>query len=68
MVFLRPDRVDVLTDAAEVQRLALQVDLAGLDQVVLDVGVAQVPAVRRPGHAGAVAVPVEQVERWRLLA
>jgi len=68
VVFLRPDRVDVLTDAAEVQRLALQVDLAGLDQVVLDVGVAQIPAVRRPGHAGAVAVPVEQIERRRLLA
>src|SRR4051812_34001191 len=68
VVLLAAYRIGVLADAAQIDRLALQPDRAGLDQVVLDVGVAQVPAVRSPGHARAVTVPVQQVEGGRLVA
>src|SRR4051794_34919178 len=62
MVLLAADRIGVLANATEVDRLVLERDFARLDQVVLDVSVAQVPAVRRTGHARAVAVPVQQIE------
>src|SRR3712207_8321370 len=42
--------------------------LAWLDEVVLEVGVAQVEAVGVAGHARPVGVPVEEIEGRRLLA
>src|SRR5690349_19875941 len=61
VVLLTADRIGILADAAQIDRFTLQLDLAGLDQIVLDVGIAQVPTMRSPGHARAVAVPIQKV-------
>src|SRR5664279_3522544 len=68
VVFAR--RVDVgrRVDATEIDPFTTDDRLAGLDQVVFEVGVAQAPAVHRTRQVGAVAVPVQQVERRRCLA
>ncbi len=67
MILLGADRVHVKFDAPQIQRLAVQAHLAWLDQVVFQIGVAQIPAMRGAGHPGAVAVPVQQVEGRRRL-
>src|SRR5215212_10750504 len=67
MVPLGPDGVDVALDRAEVYGTALYLYLAWLYEVVLEVGVAQVEAVGVAGHAGAIRVPVQEVEGRGLL-
>src|SRR5919199_6391137 len=54
VVLLRPYGVDVALDLAQVYGTALYLYLAGLHQVVLQVGVAKVEAVGVAGHARAV--------------
>src|SRR5579859_1587566 len=66
VVLFRANGIDVLADLAQVNRNAPEDNLARLDEVVLQVGVAQVEGVRRARHARAIGVPVEQVESWRL--
>src|SRR5215217_8420257 len=61
MVLFRPDRVGVLANAGKINRLALEGDFAGFDQIVLHVGIAQVPAMGRPRHASAITVPIQEV-------
>ena len=68
VVLARAVDVDGGLDEAEVQLLAAHRQLARLFQLVLQVGVPQVPAVHRARQVGGVAVPVEQVEGRRLLA
>src|SRR5215212_10559329 len=65
---LGPHRVGLSLYLAQLYGPALQFYLAGLDEIVLEVGVAEVEAVGVAGHAGAVGVPVEEVEGWRFLA
>ena len=55
-------------DLRDIDRHAVERDAAGPAQQVLQVHVAQVEAVHRRRHAGGVGVPVEQVERERILA
>ncbi|MOA25475.1 hypothetical protein D3C78_1462000 [compost metagenome] len=54
-------------DRAQVQLHPAAVQFAGF-QVVLQIGVAQVPAVHRPRQVGAVVVPEQQVQRVWFLA
>ena len=68
MILLGANRINVLANLPKVNRHPLQGNCIGLDQIVLQVGVAQVERVRRLGHARAVGVPVEQVEGGRFLA
>src|SRR2546421_485235 len=68
MVLLGTNRIDVLVNPTKVDWDTFEHNLVGLDQVVLQVGIAQVERVRRAGHARAVGVPIEQVEGGRLHA
>ena len=68
VVLARGEHEDRQLHLAQVHRHAAVHQRAGLAQPVLEVGVAQVVAVHRPGQVGAVGVPVEQVERRRLAA
>ena len=61
-------RTSAASTRAEVDRHAAVRERARLAQLVLEIRVAQVVAVHRPGQVGAVGVPVEQVERRRRLA
>ncbi|MNF81072.1 hypothetical protein D3C84_633310 [compost metagenome] len=54
-------------DRAQVQLDPAAIQVTGF-QVVLQIGVAQVPAVHRPRQVGAVVVPEQQVQRVRFLA
>ncbi len=65
MVFTRTVNVDRQIQLAQVDFFATHHGLAGLDQVVFQVGVAQIPGVKRTRQVGGVAVPVQQVERGR---
>src|SRR5688572_11271932 len=53
VIFLRTHRIGILTNAAEINHLALERDLARFDEVVLDIGVAEIPAMGRACHPGA---------------
>src|SRR5947209_1242712 len=68
MILLCANSVDILLNLAKVNRHSFQDNFIGLDQIVLQVGVAQVERVRFTSHARAVVVPVEQVEGGWLLA
>ena len=68
VVFTRAIDVDRQVKLAQVDFLAADGDLARLAQLVFQVGVAQVPGVKRPGQVGGVAVPVQQVKRRRRFA
>ena len=68
VVLARAVDEDRRLDRAEVDLFAADRQRTGLDQFVLQVGVAQVPAVHRARQIGRVAIPVEQVERRRRLA
>src|SRR5262245_9562761 len=68
VVSLSANRVYVLLDAAQIDRLPEQRNLARFHQIILEIGVAEVEAVRGSRHPGAVAVPVEKIECRRLVA
>src|SRR5829696_272301 len=68
VVPLGADGVDLALYLAQVYGTTLYLYLAWLDEVVLEVGVAQVEAVGVAGHVRAVGVPVEEVEGRGLLA
>ena len=68
MVFTRAINIDRQIDLAQIDLLAAHRQLAGLDQVVLMVGIAQVPGVHGTGQVGGIAVPVQQIERRRRFA
>ncbi len=65
-------RVDSRNDGVlilpQIDRHPAERDAAGLHQQVLLVHLAQVEAVHRRRHAGRIGVPIQQVERERLLA
>src|SRR5580765_6841704 len=65
MIFARGQDKSWALDRAQVQRAAAQGELAWYPQIVLQVGVAQVPGVESTGQVGAVAVPVQQIEGAR---
>src|SRR2546429_6395196 len=67
-ILLGTNGVDVLADLPKVNGHTLQDNLIGLDQVVLQVGVAQVERMGSTGHARPIRIPVEQVEDRGLLA
>ena len=62
MVLLRTNGVDILVNLAKINRHTLQDDLVGLDQIVLQIGIAQVERVGIARHTRSIGVPVEQVE------
>src|SRR5580765_8678002 len=68
VVFARGVEVGRRRDLGDIDLLAADRERARLLELVLEVGVAQVPAVHRSRQVGAVAVPVEQVEGRRRLA
>ena len=68
MVLLGADRVDILSNLAEIDRHTFERHVTRFDQVVVEIRVAQIERVRRAGHACAVVVPVQQIERRRLFA
>ena len=67
VVPLGADRVDVLANKTQIDRLIEKRDLSRLDQVVLEIGVMEIEAVRRGDHTGAIVVPIEQIEGGRLV-
>ena len=62
MVLLRTNSIDILTNLAEVYRNALQNNLVGFDEIIFQVGIAQVERVRISGHTRTICIPIEQVE------
>ncbi|MNQ65730.1 hypothetical protein D3C85_801940 [compost metagenome] len=68
MVFARTVDESGRVDAAQVDLFPRHRQLARHFQAVFQVRVAQIPAEHGARQARAVAVPVQQVERWRLLA
>src|SRR5947209_2562056 len=68
MVLLCANSVDILANLAEINGYTLQDDLVGLDQIVLQVGIAQVERVGCRGHTSSIDVSVDQIEGLRLLA
>ncbi len=55
-------------DLAQIDRRLADLDAAGIAQAIPLIHVAQVKAVHGAGHAGAVRIPIEQVERQRILS
>ena len=68
MVLPRGQEVGRHVDPPEVDGVAQQGQAAGFAQQVLLIHLAQVEAVHTRRHPGAVAVPIQQVERERLVA
>ena len=68
MILARAVNVDRHVQRAQVDADAANRRRTRFDQPVFQVGVAQIPGVERPRQVGRVAVPVEQVKRWRCLA
>ena len=58
VVLLSADRVDVLPNSAQIDGLTEKREFARLDQIVLEIGIVKIEAVRPLGHTSAVAVPV----------
>src|SRR5471032_1381710 len=65
VVLQRGEHIARHVDAPQVHWRATYREMRRLAQVVLEVHVAQVPGVHRPGQVGAVRIPVQQVERLR---
>ena len=68
MVFSRREEVAGRGDLAEVDRHAFQFDGPGHRQQILLIHLAQIETMHLRGHAGGIAVPVQQVEREGLVA
>lgn len=58
MVLLSSNSIDVLIDLTEVDRDTLQDDLVWLDEIVFQVGIAQVERMSGTSHACAVGIPI----------
>ncbi len=67
MVFTRGEHIRWHLDRTQIDALAAAHQFSWNPQIVFKVHVAQVPGVHRSRQIGAVAVPVQQVERRRLL-
>src|SRR6202171_1454824 len=68
VVPLGADCVDVLANTTQIDRLIEKEDLTRFDQVVLEIGVMEIEAVRRGDNTGAIVVPIEQMEGGRLVS
>src|SRR6185312_4590860 len=62
MILLSANRIDIEVDLLEIKGNALQHNLVRLDEIVLQVGIAQVERMRHASHARAIGVPVEQIK------
>ena len=65
MVFFRAIDIQRGINTAHVNGLAADGGLAGFDQIVFQIGIAQIPSVHGPGQIGRVAVPIKQIKRRR---
>jgi hypothetical protein len=68
VILPRRQHIDRQIHLAEIDRHALQCDATRLDQLILLIHLPKIEAVHRRRHAGAVAVPIQQVEGKRLVA
>ena len=68
VVFARAIHVKRHVQLAQVDFFAAHGELAGFDEVVFQIGVAQIPGVEGAGQVRGVAVPVQQVKRGRRFA
>jgi hypothetical protein len=66
MILLRTNRVNILANPLEIDGNILQDNLPRLDEIVLQVGIAQVEGVCFPRHALAIIVPVQENEHCRI--
>ena len=66
VVVLGTDRIQWLGDAGQVDRLTANRQCIRLDQVVVQVHLAQIKRVHACGHARGVHVPEQHVKRWQL--
>ena len=68
MVFLGGHRIQGLGDAIEVNRLTRNAELVTLDQLVVQVHLAQVIRMHGLWHARGVGVPEQHIEWWQFFA
>ena len=64
MIFTRAVDIHRHIHCIQINLLATHCGLARLDQVIFQIGIAQIPSVVWAGQIGAVGVPVQQVKRW----
>src|SRR5262249_27939991 len=58
MVLFGTDGIDIQPYLSQVERDTFELNLTGLDQIVLHIGVAEIPAMGSTRHARPVAIPV----------
>src|SRR5438128_975167 len=68
MVLLSSNSIDILVDLTKVNGDTLEDDLVRLDEIVFQIGIAQVERMGSTSHARAISVPIKQVEGWWLFA
>ena len=68
MVFTRTVDVEGQIDFAKINGFATDLCNPWFDEVIFQIGVAQIPGIHGPRQIGGIAVPVEQVKRRRCFA